>query len=133
MEFSLRAIIEVLGAPQAHVDEVMKKVLEKLKAEQGIKVVKETVAPAGKGEQEMFSAFAEVEVKLADLGRLNYFCFHYLPSSGEVVDVEEVTLSSREFTNYLNDALAIVHQYNMMITNLGAENRSLKARAGKTI
>ena len=71
MEFSIRAIIEVLGFPQAHVDEIMKKVIEKLKAEEGIKISKQTVTPSEQV-KEMFSSFAEVELKIADLGKLNY-------------------------------------------------------------
>lgn len=127
MELSIRAIIEVLGFPQSHVDEIMKKVIDKLKGEEGIKIVKQQVAPSEKV-KEMFSSFAEVEVKIADLGKLNHFCFHYLPSSVEVLDVENVNLSSREFTNYLNDILATIHQYNMIVANLNAENKGLKEK-----
>ena len=132
MKLSIRAIIEVLGFPQAHVDEVMKKVVEKLKGEEGIKVIKEDVSPAEVVKQEMFSSFVDVEVEIDGLEKLNYFCFHYLPSSVEVLDVESIDVSGREFTNYLNDMLATVHQYNMMLANLRAENKVLKEKNGNS-
>lgn len=106
----------------------MKKVIEKLRGEQGIKVIKEQIVPAEKMKEQMFSSFAEVDVKISDLNKLNYFCFHYLPSSVEVLDTENVTISSREFTNYLNDLLATVHQYNMTMANLNAENEAFKEK-----
>ncbi len=126
MEFSIRAIVEVLGFPQQHVDEVMKKVIEKLRKEEGIKIIKENVAVAEKMKQEMFSSFVELELKIKDLAKLNYFCFHYLPSSVEIFSDENVITSRREFTNYLNDMLATVHEYNLIIANLNAEIKKLK-------
>ena len=127
MELNVRAIIEVLGFPVEHVDETMKRVVEKLKTEEGFKVLKETVVPAEKV-KEMFSSFCEVEVKLTDLGKLNYLCLHYLPSSIEILDVENVTFSTREFTQYLNDLIAVVHQYNMLVANANAQNQMLKEK-----
>ncbi|MFA4887663.1 MAG: hypothetical protein WC595_05605, partial [Candidatus Nanoarchaeia archaeon] len=109
------------------VDETMKRVVEKLKTEEGFKVLKETVVPAEKV-KEMFSSFCEVEVKLTDLGKLNYLCLHYLPSSIEILDVENVTFTTREFTQYLNDLIAVVHQYNMLVANANAQNQMLKER-----
>ena len=127
MELNVRAIIEVLGFPVEHVDETMKRVVEKLKTEEGFKVLKETVVPAEKV-KEMFSSFCEVEVKLTDLGKLNYLCLHYLPSSIEILDVENVTFTAREFTQYLNDLIAVVHQYNMLVANANAQNQMLKEK-----
>ena len=127
MELNVRAIIEVLGFPVEHVDETMKRVVEKLKTEEGFKVLKETVVPAEKV-KEMFSSFCEVEVKLTDLGKLNYLCLHYLPSSIEILDVENVTFTTREFTQYLNDLIAVVHQYNMLVANANAQNQMLKEK-----
>ena len=127
MEFSIRAIIEVLGFPQSHVDETMKRVVEKLKGEEGIKLLKQHLVPAEKV-KEMFSSFIEVELKIADLGKLNYFCFHYLPSSLEILDTEDVSFSARDFTNYLNDILATIHEYSMIVANISAENKMLKEK-----
>ena len=127
MELNVRAIIEVLGFPVEHVDETMKRVVEKLKTEERFKVLKETVVPAEKV-KEMFSSFCEVEVKLTDLGKLNYLCLHYLPSSIEILDVENVTFTAREFTQYLNDLIAVVHQYNMLVANANAQNQMLKEK-----
>ncbi|HZX12715.1 MAG TPA: hypothetical protein VFE88_04635 [Candidatus Nanoarchaeia archaeon] len=117
-----------MGFPQQHVDEIMGKVLEKLGNEQGVVLVRKAAVAAEKVKQEMFSAFAEVDVELADLGKLNYFCFHYLPSSVEILDVERIELSSVEFTHYLNDVLATIHEYNMIVANLRAENKILKEK-----
>ena len=133
MEFSIRAIVEVLGFPREHVDEVMKRVMEKLKAEEGMTVKNEKVMPAEPIKQQMFSSFADVEVRISDLGKLNYFCFHYLPSSVEILDQETVNFSVQDFTNYLNDILAAVHQYNLLLSNLRAEVDVLKGKQSQEV
>ena len=131
---SLKLIIEYImdawregKKRQGELKEEALKAEEKLKAEEGIKVIKVNVMVAEKL-KDMFSSFVEVELKIPDLGKLNYFCFHYLPSSVEVLDTEEVSSSGREFTNYLNDILATVHEYNLIIANLTAENKAMKEK-----
>ncbi len=123
----IRTIIEVAGFPQEHVDETLKNVLGNLKKEEGIKIVKEQISPAEKI-KEMFSTFASLELSFTDVKRLYHFCFFYLPSSIELVDSEEVKLSAAEFTSTMNDLLATLHQYNMVVSNLHAENEVLKEK-----
>ena len=81
MVFTARAIIEVLGYPEEHVNAVSKNVLEKLKTEQGIKVIKDTLNSAEKVKDIIFSSFIEVEIKANDFQRLIIFCYDYLPST----------------------------------------------------
>lgn len=101
----------------------MGKVIEKLKGEQGIEVKKVEINPGEQMKEKMVSSFADVELKIDGLGKLNYFCFHYLPSSVELLDDTELKFSSRDFTNYLNDTLATIHHYNVLVTNLNAEKQ----------
>ncbi len=127
----MRAVVEVIGFPQEHVDDTMRKVLENLKKEEGIKVEKEEIAPPEKIKGEMFSAFVVLEVAFNDIKRLHHFCFFYLPSSIELLDANDVTLTASDFTSSMNDLLAALHQYNMMVSNLHAENEVLKRKAQK--
>lgn len=131
MAIVVRAIVEVVGFPKEHVDETMGKVLENLRKEEGIKVVKEDLAPAEEGKGKMFGCFATLELSFADIRRLHHFCFYYLPSSIELVDADSVTMSASEFTSTMNDLLAALHQYNMVVSNLHAENEVLKQKGQK--
>ncbi len=126
MSYTIRAIIEVMGKPQEHVEQVMKQVVENLKKEPETEVIQSHIAPTEKAKAEIFSTFAEVEVKLTTLNRLNHFCFHYLPSSIEILDTDKITLTARELSGTLNDILTRLHKYNILVTNLHAENAKLK-------
>ncbi len=126
MVFTVRAIIEVLGKPESHIAEVMNKVIEKLKSEEGITLVKHEVTKPEVVKQKSFSVFAEVEVKIVSFTRLLNFCYDYLPTSVEVLDTEKVVLPVREFVNGLNDSLTRLHQYNLMVNNLLAKQEEKK-------
>ena len=78
MVFTVRAAIEVLGYPESHIDEVIKKIIEKLKTEDGIKLIKEEIHQAEKVKEEFFVSFVDVEIKINDFNKLLNFCYDYL-------------------------------------------------------
>ncbi len=118
MVFTIRATIEVLGYPQEHVEEVLKKIIEKLKTETGVQVTKADINETKKVKEKFFAAFVEVEAKMHDFSNLLNFCYDYLPSSLEILDTEKVTVSAREFNFGLNEMLAKLHHYNLIVNNL---------------
>src|SRR3989344_9673573 len=82
-------IIEILGAPKHHVEETLKRVIEKLKAEKGVNVV--GVKPHSPKEQgKFFSVFAEIDAEFESIDVLSGVCFDYMPSSVEIVEPEEL-------------------------------------------
>lgn len=118
MTFNIRAIIEVIGYPESHVNEVTEKVLEKLKSEEGILILKNNTTKAEKVKDTIHASMIEVELKINDYPKLVHFCYDYLPSSLEIIDAEKIAVPVREFTNGLNDLLAKLHQYNLTVTSL---------------
>ena len=118
MVFNVRAIIEVIGYPESHVNKVTKKVAENLAAEKGIIISKQDITNAEKVKDTIHASLIEVELKINDYSKLLHFCYDYLPSSIEITDTEKVTIANREFTNGLNDLLAKLHQYNLTVNSL---------------
>lgn len=118
MVFTIRAAIEVLGYPESHVNEVIKKIIEKLKSEEGINVLKENISATEKVKEKFFASFIDVEMKLNDTNKLLNFCYEYLPSSLEILDTEKVVIPVREFTSAMNEMLAKLHHYNIVMNNL---------------
>lgn len=123
MVFTLRAMIEVLGKPESHVVEVINKVIEKLKTEKGVELLKHEISNAELIKEQFYSIFAQVEVKIMTFSGLLNFCYDYLPSSIEILDTEKVAMSAREFSNGLNESLIKLHQYNLMVNNLIAKSK----------
>ncbi len=127
MAFKARAILEVVGYPEAHVNEVREKVLEKLAAEQGIKVIDKHIDNASQLEDsKMFGSFVDLELEVKDVIHLYKFCMEYLPSSIEIVDESGLPFDLTEFTHSLNDLLKRLHDLNIVISNLLRENKGLK-------
>ncbi|MBU2634295.1 MAG: hypothetical protein KJ674_03550, partial [Nanoarchaeota archaeon] len=118
-----RLIVEIAGFPKEHIEETMKRVMEKIKAEK--KVLKYNIYEAEQKDK-LFSTFAEVEIEFPNLDELSGFCFDYMPSSIEILSEEKLNMVPKEYENILNDILAKLHHYDMIIKNLKAENMNLK-------
>ena len=115
MVFTVRATIEVLGYPEDHVKTTIEKVVEKLKNEEGIKIIKSEIQKTEKIKENFFASFAETEMKINDFSRLLNFCYNYLPSSLEILDADKITLPIREFSMGINEMLAKLHHYNLIV------------------
>jgi|SRR3989344_5498393 len=128
MVFHVRAIIEVLGMPEKHIVEVINKVLEKLKTEQGITFEKQDVSKPELVKEKYYAIFAEVEIKIINFTKLLQFCYDYMPTSIEILDTEKVVMPIREFANGINDSLIRLHQYNITVANLTQRNKELEGK-----
>jgi len=141
------AIIEILGAPEEHVKKTMEFYLNKIKEEKDIKMnvihlskaepkeMKINVVSAGKAKQktEFFSQYAEVELFVKKPSRLVDFCFDYMPSSIELLEPEHLSFDVHSFSNFFNDLQARLHQVDMLVKNLVAENKLLNQKARQVI
>ncbi len=126
MVFTIRANIEVLGFPEDHVKEVMNKVIEKLKTEEGMELLKQELTDTAKIKEKFFSTFVEVEMKMHDFAKLLNFCYDYLPSGLEILDTEKITMPIREFSFGLNEMLGKLHHFNILINNLSTRIEQLE-------
>ena len=128
---TIKALIEIAGFPQTHVDETMEKVLEMLNKEPTIKIIKKEVGKAEKI-KELWSSFVDLELDLDNLAALHKFCFDYLPTSIEIQDITEIKFEVKELNNFINDTLLKIHQYNNAVRNLHAETEILKHKMQKS-
>ena len=122
-----RAVIEVLGKPPEHVDQSLKEYVENIKKNKDYEVSKEKYAPIQKQEkQELWSNFAELEIKTGKVEHLTSFCFEYMPSMIEVLEPEEISWTEQEFSVFLNDLQSRLHQIDLIAKEVKAENDQLK-------
>ena len=124
---TFRAVIEVLGKPQEHVDKAIHQYVDALKASKEYTVIHEEFADIKKQEeQELWSVFAELEVKTEKLENLTSFCFEYMPSLIEVLEPQEFNLTDVHFSQFLNDLQAKLHNVDMVAKQVKLENDQLK-------
>jgi hypothetical protein len=122
-----RAIIEMMGAPKAHIEETIKLYVDKIKDEyKDIRIIEEFISKAKKQKgNELFNVFAELEMEVSGMENLIWFCFDYMPASIEISDPEELVFSNHDFTAFINDFLTKMHKVDMTLKHLAAENQVL--------
>ncbi|MBL7050665.1 hypothetical protein ISS04_00715 [Candidatus Woesearchaeota archaeon] len=118
-------IIEMLGKPKEHLEKTLKGYIELLKKDKTIEILKEDyVEPEEK--EGLFTMFVELETLMKDTKRVVEFCFDYMPSSVEIIEPANLTYSSHDFSDILNDLQARLHKIDMVAKNTGQENKILR-------
>ncbi|MAF36377.1 hypothetical protein CL622_04635 [archaeon] len=124
-----RAIIEIAGYPKEHVTSIMGKVVGQVKGTGQVKTTAHRTFPAKLVKQEnvkeMYSTFTEFDLEVGDISYLADFAFSFMPSSIEILDGKD-TFTSAEFNGIINDLLARLHNYDMVVKNLQAEKLLLQ-------
>ncbi|MEM4336953.1 MAG: hypothetical protein QXG86_03035 [Candidatus Woesearchaeota archaeon] len=122
------AVIEILGAPEDYVKQTMHSYLEKLKNEKDLKTKILFISPA-EPKEKLFSIYSEVELLAKKPSRIVDFCFDYMPSSVELIEPPNITFDAHSFSNFFNDLQARLHNLDMLVKNLTAENKLLNQNA----
>lgn len=122
-----RIILEVLGSPKEHVEETIKAVIKKLETEKRIKLIRQkTYETVQQENQKLWSTFADVELQTDDIKNLMNLCFDYMPSSVEILEPAGMEMDSDDIMGMLNELLARLHKYDMVLKNLHAQNLVMK-------
>lgn len=122
-ELEAICIIELVGAPKEHVEEVMNKVVEKIKG--SFKVIRYNIFET-KQLDKFWSTFTEVTINFEKLEDLFGFCFDYMPSSVEIIKPDKLDINNNNVNELLNDMVGRLHEYDMLMKNLKAANSLLK-------
>lgn len=118
-------IIEILGKPKEHVTTTIREYVKKIKETKGYDVVKEHYSEPEPVEK-MFSVYAEIELWIDGLNKVLSLCYDYMPSSIEIVEPEMLKYRSSDFSGFINDMQARIHNIDMLVKNLRAENMKIK-------
>lgn len=125
-----KVIVEVIGSPKEHIENALKMIINRIKDEKYLEVIKAASFDA-KEVKEFWSTFSEMEIDFNDMNGVVDFCFNYMPSSIEILEPTELYLSAKETNDMLNDVLAGLHKYEMVLKNIHAQNILLKREIDK--
>ena len=122
-EIVFRAVMEVLGKPQDHVEKALKSYLETIQKDAHYQIRHQEIADIKKQEkEELWATFAELEIKTTSLQHLITFCFDYMPSMVEILSPEKLTLTEVDLTHFFNDLQIKLHQVDMIAKQMKAES-----------
>ena len=120
-----RTIIEVLGKPKEHVERSIKDYVEHIRKDEDLVILNEEYSDI-KEQGKLWSQFVELELVIKGTSKLIAFCFDYMPSSLEVLKPEQLIMTNPELSSFLNDLQARLHNVDMAVKQLKAENDFLR-------
>lgn len=125
-----KVIIEVIGSPKEHVENVLGKILNTIKDVKELEVIKAVSADA-KEIKQFWSAFSELEIDFKEMKEIVDFCFNFMPSSIEIIEPDDILMNAKDTSDMLNDMLAGLHKYEMILKNIYAQNVLMKKEKEK--
>ncbi len=126
----VRVVVEIAGHPKEHVEEVMKQILEKVRKD--YKVIEDQLVET-KEIKGLWSTFFEALMEFKGINEMVLFCFDYMPSSVQIEEPENFTVTNNEFNNLFNDVMAKLHVYDAVTKNARAQNTILEQKLKKAL
>ncbi len=118
-KIKIHTIIEIAGSPKEHVESTINKMMDIMKENKNLNILKKEIAEAEKidlpaevknaQDIEVFSAFAELEIEMPNLEEIMGFCYTFMPSSLEIMEPESITMTQKDLENSLGDLLGKLH------------------------
>ena len=122
-----RLIVEMLGKPKDYIQQTLHNFVEKFA--QKLDIVKREFAEPKEQDGKLFSVFVELEIRFRNVAELFGFCLDAMPSSVEIVAPEQLSFDSVHLGEFLNDIQSKLHQTDMLVKTLSAQNKHLDKNA----
>jgi hypothetical protein len=123
-------IVEMAGKPAEHLKSTLEKHMDILNGVKGLSVNSIKVSDAKKIEEvggkkipageEMFTAFAEADFEIESFTMLTQVMFDFMPSSVEVIEPANISLTTKDATDLLNNISGRLHRYDEIAKIAGA-------------
>ena len=129
-EFKTRTILEIVGKPKKHIEDTLKEYISAIEKDEKYAIVTKKQKRAKKVEGDLYSVFADLEVRMKDFASILDFAIDYMPASIEIEEPTGVSLTNADASNIVNDMLARLHQVDMTAKSLNQKNRILGKSMG---
>ena len=126
----VRVMFEMLGKPKEHIEETIKKYIEKIKTDPDVEVFKEHFGEAKAQDDDLWSTFAEIEMLVKSMDKLTWLSVNFMPASIEIIAPEKKSYTNRELGVWLNDVLARLHEISMMTRSLTSKDKFMSKTLG---
>lgn len=115
-------IVEMAGRPAEHVKESLAKHIGILDEVKDIEVhsIKISEPKEIENSEGMFTCFVEADFETENFSRLSETMFDFMPSSVEVIEPPNITMSLADATNLLNNISGRLHRYDELANVAGA-------------
>ncbi len=118
-------LFEMVGSPKEHIEQAMKLFMDNIRSDKDIITLKEDFEDTIETEGKMFSTAAEAEYLILGIEKLTWLAFNFMPASIDIKAPKELTFKEKDFTNWLNDLLAKLHEVNTVHTAMKSEHQAM--------
>lgn len=122
-------IFELAGKPKEHIEETLKAYMENIKRDERVALLAEEYADTEEHEDGMFSTFCETEMLVVNAEVLTWLAINFSPASIEILEPQELRLSSGDLTSWYNDLLSKLHE----VSNVLREERSINGHLTESL
>ncbi len=121
-------VIEILGRPKEHIVESLQKIVDQIKEEKNVNLEESKIHEPKevKDQKDLFTTFAEVEVKVESPITLAMLMFKYMPAHMEIISPEHINLTNNGYGDILNELTRRLHGYDEVARVLQAEKEILE-------
>ena len=127
-----KIIIEILGKPREHVEETLRKYIDKIKNDSDLIILNSNFSEAVEKEK-LWATFSDLDMIIKGIPKLIAFCFDYMPSSIEITKPDEFIMKKSTVENLVNDLQARLHEVDLIIKKQKNENEFLKQNLNKGV
>jgi hypothetical protein len=112
-----RIVIEIMGRPPEHIKETLQTLVVRMGAEKGVEIVNKAIHDpiAVENTDNLFTAFAEIEVKFNSVIEFFSVVFNYMPANVELTHPANLKMQSNSVTELANFILGKLHQYDAIV------------------
>jgi hypothetical protein len=116
-------VFEVIGNPADFIEKALEGVIENLGKEKGLSMISSNLQKARQyqNQENLFSAFAELEILIESFKRFIELIFDFMPSSVEIFEPEEFKVKISDCNSFLNDLAVRLHQYDITLRKVMLE------------
>jgi hypothetical protein len=123
-------IIEVAGRPPQYLIDSMRAHVDKLNHIKGVSLVSSKLSEPAivESEKDLYTCFAEVEVRTDGLAKLMDLMFDFMPSSVEIIEPIDLQLNCQEATMFMNDLSGRLHRYDEVTKIMQMQIQQMSAK-----
>ncbi len=128
-------VIEVLGKPPEYLKETLKRLIDEISKEKGVKLIekdiKEPVLVEGK--KDFYTSFAEIEIETEQILYLAILLFKYMPAHIEIISPESITLTNLGWNDIFNELTRRLHGYDEVAKILQFQNMQMREKLKESL
>lgn len=121
----IELMFEVVGNPKEHIVNALKLLIEKIKEEKRIIMIKENFGEPAETPDKLWSTYCATEMLVRDVETLDFIVINFAPASIEIKEPKQLILKDKQLTDHYSEILAATHEMNTRLILVSSQSEGL--------